>query len=422
MRYRNRVLGLLSLLTVITYLDRVCISVAGPRIQDSLHLSPTQWGWVTGIFSLSYAAFEIPTGLLGDRIGARKVLTRVVLWWSAFTTFTGMAGGYYSMLVTRFLFGAGEAGAFPNISVVIARWFPIHERGRAFGIILAATQLGGALAPLLVVPIQIRYGWRTSFYVFGIVCVAWAALWYAWYRDSPAQKSGVTAAEIAETQGLVSGTHHTLPWGLALRSINFWRVPTICFCYIYTNVFFATWFHTYLVKAHGFSEKQLLLSSLPFFVAACANLAGGLASHLLVKRIGLKWGRCSIGVLGLGVACVSMIAVFFAQSAYAALALLCLSYAGITFQQPIMFAVCLDIGGAYSGAIVGCMNSASGVAGFVASLAFGYLVGHTGNYNLPFVPMAALLLIGAYTWLKFDPNEQLTPTAALPTPALAETA
>jgi MFS family permease len=422
MRYRNRVLGLLSLLTVITYLDRVCISVAGPRIQDSLHLSPTQWGWVTGIFSLSYAAFEIPTGLLGDRIGARKVLTRVVLWWSAFTTFTGMAGGYYSMLVTRFLFGAGEAGAFPNISVVIARWFPIHERGRAFGIILAATQLGGALAPLLVVPIQIRYGWRTSFYVFGIVGVAWAALWYAWYRDSPAQKSGVTAAEIAETQGLVSGTHHTLPWGLALRSINFWRVPTICFCYIYTNVFFATWFHTYLVKAHGFSEKQLLLSSLPFFVAACANLAGGLASHLLVKRIGLKWGRCSIGVLGLGVACVSMIAVFFAQSPYAALALLCLSYAGITFQQPIMFAVCLDIGGAYSGAIVGCMNSASGVAGFVASLAFGYLVGHTGNYNLPFVPMAALLLIGAYTWLKFDPNEQLTPAAALPTPALAETA
>jgi MFS family permease len=412
MRYRNRVLGLLSLLTVITYLDRVCISVAGPRIQDSLHLSPTQWGWVTGIFSLSYAAFEIPTGLLGDRIGARKVLTRVVLWWSAFTTFTGMAGGYYSMLVTRFLFGAGEAGAFPNISVVIARWFPIHERGRAFGIILAATQLGGALAPLLVVPIQIRYGWRTSFYVFGIVGVAWAALWYAWYRDSPAQKSGVTAAEIAETQGLVSGTHHTLPWGLALRSINFWRVPTICFCYIYTNVFFATWFHTYLVKAHGFSEKQLLLSSLPFFVAACANLAGGLASHLLVKRIGLKWGRCSIGVLGLGVACVSMIAVFFAQSAYAALALLCLSYAGITFQQPIMFAVCLDIGGAYSGAIVGCMNSASGVAGFVASLAFGYLVGHTGNYNLPFVPMAALLLIGAYTWLKFDPTEQLTCAAA----------
>jgi ACS family glucarate transporter-like MFS transporter len=423
MRYRNRVLGLLSLLTVITNLDRVCISVAGPRIQDSLHLNPAQWGWISGIFSLSYAAFEIPTGLLGDRIGARKVLTRIVVWWSAFTTITGMVAGYYSMLVIRFLFGAGEAGAYPNISVVIARWFPVHERGRAFGIILAASQLGGALAPLLVVPIQIRYGWRASFYVFGIVGVAWAVLWYSWYRDSPTQKSGVTAAEIAETQGLVAGTHHTLPWALALRSINFWRVPTICFCYIYTNVFFASWFHTYLVKARGFSERQLLLSSLPFFIAACANLAGGLASYLLVKRIGLKWGRCSLGVIGLGVAGVSMIAVPFTHSAFAALALLCLANGGITFQQPIAFAICLDIGGAYSGAIVGVFNTAAGAAGFVSSLAFGYIVGHTRNYNLPFIPMAALLLVGVYTWLRFDPTEQLTPAAsAIPTDALPESA
>lgn len=414
MRYRNRVLGLLSLLTVITYLDRVCISVAGPRIQDSLHLTPAQWGWVTGIFSLSYAAFEIPTGLLGDRIGARKVLTRVVLWWSAFTTFTGMVGGYYSMVVTRFLFGAGEAGAFPNISVVIARWVPLEERGRAFGVLLGAAQLGGALAPLLVVPIQIRYGWRASFYCFGIVGVAWSVLWYCWYRDSPTQKSGVTAAEIAETQGLVAATRHMLPWGVALRSMNFWRVPTIAFCYTYTIGFYISWFHTFLVRARGFSEKELLLSSLPFVVAACANLSGGLVSHLLVKRIGLKWGRCSIGVLGQGVACVCIIAVFFTHSPYAALALLCVAYGGITFQQPIMFAVCLDIGGAYSGTIVGCMNSASGVAGFVASLAFGYIVGHTGNYNLPFIPMAALLLIGAYTWLRFDPTEQLTPARAVP--------
>src|ERR1035437_1877384 len=115
-----------------------------------------------------------------------------------------MVAGYYSMLVTRFLFGAGEAGAYPNISVVISRWVPVEERGRAFGILLATAQLGGAIAPLLAVPIQMRYGWRTSFYVFGIVGVAWAVLWYSWYRDSPTQKSGVTAAEIAETQGLVA--------------------------------------------------------------------------------------------------------------------------------------------------------------------------------------------------------------------------
>ena len=136
MKYRNRVLGLVSLLIVITYLDRVCISVAGPRIQDSLHLGPAAWGWVSGIFTFAYAAFEIPSGILGDRIGPRRVLTRIVLWWSAFTSITGLATGYYSLLVTRLLFGVGEAGAFPNTSIVVGRWFPVPERGRAFGIIL----------------------------------------------------------------------------------------------------------------------------------------------------------------------------------------------------------------------------------------------------------------------------------------------
>ena len=178
MRYRNRVLGLVSLLIVITYLDRVCISVAGPRIQASLHLGPAAWGWVSGIFTFAYAAFEIPSGVLGDRIGPRRVLTRIVLWWSAFTSMTGLATGYFSLLVTRLFFGMGEAGAFPNTSIVVARWFPGPERGRAFGIILAAAQMGGAIAPLLVVPIQIRYGWRASFYLFGILGVVWSAIWY----------------------------------------------------------------------------------------------------------------------------------------------------------------------------------------------------------------------------------------------------
>jgi MFS family permease len=156
------VLGLLCLLLVITYLDRVCISVAGPRIQDALHIGPFEWGWVIGAFTIAYAAFEIPTGALGDRIGPRKVLTRIVLWWSVFTTITGLVLGFYPLLLVRFLFGAGEAGAFPNASISVGRWFPAHERGRALGVILMASQLGGAVAPLLVVPIQIHYGWRAS--------------------------------------------------------------------------------------------------------------------------------------------------------------------------------------------------------------------------------------------------------------------
>lgn len=421
MRYRNRVMGLLSLLMVITYLDRVCISVAGPRIQDSLHIGPAAWGWVTGIFTLSYAAFEIPSGALGDRIGPRRVLTRIVLWWSAFTSLTGLVTGYYPLLVTRFLFGMGEAGAFPNASVVVSRWFPVHERGRAFGVILMASQLGGAFAPLLVVPIQIRYGWRAAFYVFGVVGVVWSSVWYWWFRDSPAEKAGVSEAELAETHVAVAKAHRILPWAIALRSRNFWATMVAALCYVYTFNFFQSWFHTYLVKARGFSEKDLLLSSLPFFLAACANLAGGLTSHVLVKRIGLKWGRCSLGVIGLGVSALCTTAVMFTHSPTAALALLSVTYAGITFQQPIMFAVCLDIGGAYAGAMVGAMNTASQIGSFMSSLTFGYLVAHFGNYNLPFIPMAVLLVLGAWMWLWIDPAEPLSPVVEMSPVALAGT-
>jgi MFS family permease len=422
MKYRNRVLGLLSALLVITYLDRVCISVAGPRIQDSLHIGPVAWGWVTGIFTLAYAAFEIPTGALGDRIGARRVLTRIVLWWSAFTSITGLATGYYPLLATRFLFGMGEAGVYPNTSVVISRWFPVPEQGRALGIILMSAQLGGAFAPLLVVPIQIRYGWRASFYIFGIAGAVWVAVWYRWFRDSPREMNGVTQAELDETRGLPQKAHRILPWNIALRSKNFWAMMIAAFGAVYTFNFFQSWFHTYLVKAHGFSEKDLLLSSLPFFVAACANLSGGLASHLLVKRFGLKWGRCAIGFVGLGAGAFCTFAVIFTHSPVGALLLLSLAYGAITFQQPGMFAACLDIGGPYAGAMIGAMNTASQVGGFTSALAFGYLIGHFGNYNLPFIPMAAFLAIGAWMWLQFNPNEPLTPLETpLPFSAAHET-
>jgi predicted MFS family arabinose efflux permease len=185
------------------------------------------------------------------------------------------------------------------------------------------------------------------------------------------------------------------------------------FCVVYTYNFFQTWFHTYLVKGRGFSEKDLLLSSLPFLVAACANLAGGLASHLLVRRIGLKWGRCALGMLSLAVSATCTIAVMFTHNPAVALALLSLIYGGITLQQPIMFAACLDIGGSYAGAMVGAMNTASQLGGFAGSVIFGYLVARTGSYNVAFIPMAALLLLGTFLWYRIDPTVPLTAPAVL---------
>ena len=408
MKTRHRVLGLLVLLFAITYLDRVCNPVAGPRIQADLHIDPVGWGWVTAMFTLSYCLFEIPTGMLGDRIGPRRVLTRIVLWWSAFTSLTGMMSNYYLLLLTRFCFGAGEAGAFPNASIVIARWFPPTQRAGVSGVMLMASQIGGAVAPLLVIPIQIRYGWRASFYVLGVLGVIWSAVWYAWFRDSPAEKRGVSQAELNETAGMHGAPAHGFPWRMALRSQSVLALLVVAFCYIYVYTFFQTWFHTFLVKGRGFSEGRLLLSALPYAVAACSNLAGGAASDALVRRLGLKWGRRTLGIAGLGCASLFTLAAMITRQQMLTVILLSLVYGAITLQQSGVFGVCLDIGHRHAGAVVGLMNTSSQVGGLLSSVAYGYIVDRFGSYDAPFVPMAAFLFLGALLWFKIDASEDLS--------------
>jgi ACS family glucarate transporter-like MFS transporter len=408
LKHRHRVLVFLVLLFAITYIDRVCISVAGPRIQEDLGLDSVAWGWVTAMFTLSYGLFEIPTGAMGDRIGPRRVLTRVVLWWSAFTSLTGLASSYYVLLITRFLFGAGEAGAFPNASIVVSRWFPASQRASISGVLLMASQIGGALAPLLVVPIQIRYGWRASFYMFGLLGVFWAAAWYTWFRDSPAEKTGVSLTELREIAGAPPTPAHSFPWRVALRSEAVVAVMATAFCYVYVSNFFQTWFHTFLVKGRGFSEGGLLLSALPYAVAACANLAGGVASDAFVRRFGLKWGRKSIGIVGLGGAFIFTVLAMITRQQFLTVVLLTVVYGAITFQQSGVFAVCLDIGGRYAGSMVGLMNTSAQVGGLVSSVAYGYIVRRFESYDAPFVPMAALLLVGALLWLRIDASETLS--------------
>jgi ACS family glucarate transporter-like MFS transporter len=186
-----------------------------------------------------------------------------------------------------------------------------------------------------------------------------------------------------------------------------WAIMGVAFCYVYTFYFFQSWMHTYLVKSRGFGENALVFSSLPFLVAAGANFSGGLASSAMVRRVGLRRGRRTVGIVGLGVAATCIVAVMFTHQWVATLILLSLALGGITFQQPTMFAVCLDIGGEYAGAVVGAMNTAAQVGSVVSTGMFGYLVDRYGNYDLPFVPMAALLLTGAWLWLKVDPAERL---------------
>jgi len=401
--------ALLFLLAVITYLDRVCISVAGPRIQEYLRIGPQQWGWVVGVFAIAYAVFEIPGGWMADRFGPRIILTRIVLWWSVFTALTGAVSSYPLLLLTRFWFGAGEAGAFPNAAASIASWFPASERGRAFGFLSMAMQTGGALSPLLVVPIQMRYGWRASFYVFALVGVAWAVVWFFWFRNTPREKRGVTRLELNEIGAAPERQQHGLPWGVVVRRGNFWAILLMALTFGYGNYFFIAWLHTYLVRARNFSERDLLLSTLPFIFGACANVGSGITSDFLLKRSGLKAARRLVGIIGLTSGGLFALLAAFTPSRVGTLLLLCLSFAGIAFNQSMTFPICIDVARKFPGSMGGAMNTAAHVGAFLSGVMFGYIANVSGSYDRPLILMALVLGFGALMWLKIDPTQELVP-------------
>lgn len=420
MKHRYRVLILLFFLSIITYLDRVCMSVAGPRMQADLNISPERWGWVMGAFTLAYALFEVPTGALGDRIGQRKVLTRIVVWWSVFTTLTGTVSSYFLLLITRFMFGVGEAGAFPNSSGSISRWFPAVERARAQGVVWMATRIGAAISPLIVVPIQQHYGWRASFWAFGFIGLIWATVYFTWYRDFPSEKPGVSREELEEIgTGAQRTPHRGLPWRTVLRKWNLWNIMLMYHTYCWGSYFYISWLHTYLQKGRGFTENQMALwSTLPFVIGAFANMAGGTASDFLVRKYGLKVGRRAIGAAGLGLSALFMYMTALTPSRNAAALFLALGYGCMDCMMPVGWAVCLDVGGKYAGAVSGTMNMGGQLGSFLSSVAFGYMVQRFNSYDTPLIPMATMLVVSALLFLKIDPTQPLAPEPSADQPPL----
>jgi sugar phosphate permease len=414
MPHRYRVLGFLFFLSIITYLDRVCISVVGVRMKKDLSLTNEQFGWVLGAFALAYALFEIPTGALGDRVGPRRVLTRVVVWWSGFTALTGTATGLVYLLVVRFLFGVGEAGAYPNSSIVVSRWFPAVETGRAQAFIWAAGRLGGALAPLVVVPVSVAFGWRASFAVMGALGLAWAVAWYAWFRDFPETKPGVSAEE----QRLIEagrryrphaeGHAHRFPWKALLRSPNLWALLLMFHFYMYGAYFFSAWLPTYLQEGRHFSENDMkLFATLPFFLGAIGCFTGGYASDWLARRYGLKWGRRLVGLVGMGLSSVVVLVSSLTRDNATAATLLAVGMAFKDLTLPVAFAVCVDVGRSRAGTVAGAMNTFGQLGAFFLAVIFGKIITVTGNYEAPLYLIAGLLLCSSLLWLRIDPTESV---------------
>ncbi|MBC7827842.1 MAG: MFS transporter [Chitinophagaceae bacterium] len=410
MKIRHKVLTLLFFLSIIVYLDRVCISVTGKRIKADLGLSNEQFGWVLGAFALSYALFEIPAGILGDKIGPRKVLTRVVLWWSFFTALTGAANGLISLLIIRFLFGAGEAGAYPNSSIVVSRWVPRYETGRAQAFIWAAGRIGGALAPLIVIPIAIAFGWRASFYAMGLIGVIWIAIWYLWYRDTPLQMASVSAKELEEieTNQQLRSKDHRIPWKSFFRNGNILSLMLMFHFFMYGAYFFSAWLPTYLQEGRHFSEDEMkLFATLPFALGAIGCFAGGFLSDYLVRKKGLKYGRRSVGMVSMALSSfIVMIAALTKDNQTAAI-LLAIGMAFKDFTLPVAFATCIDIGRSRAGLVAGAMNFAGQLGAFFLAVAFGKIVDSTGNYNTPLYFIAAVLFLSSLLWLRINPEQPI---------------
>ena len=222
--YRYRVLVLLCSLTTLTYLDRICISIVGVRIKSEFHLNNEQFGWVLASFALAYALFEIPSGMLGDRIGPRAVFIRIVLFWSLFTALTGFATGLVSLLIVRFLFGVGESGTYPNALIVVSRWFPANETGRALTGVGMGQQIGSAIAPLIIIPLAVAYGWRMPFFVNAAIGVVWVLVCYLWFKDFPSQMKNISENE---KQKIESGCRHSkqqhsIPLKFIFRNRTLW--------------------------------------------------------------------------------------------------------------------------------------------------------------------------------------------------------
>ncbi len=415
MKKRYQLVLVFVVFAVVTYLDRNSISVLSKDMMKELGLSKEQWGLVLGAFSLAYGAFEIPTGMLVDKYGPKITLIRIVLWWSFFTILTGFTTGFYFLIITRFLFGAGEAGAFPTVSVAIARWFPAVERGRIQSIVWMGSRLGGALAPFVAPYLAYTYGgWRAVFYILGALGCVWVLFWWFWYQDEPKNMPNISAAEVAEIEAgrsLKKPTHALLPWKTVLRNKNLWALMGMYHCLLYGAYFYMSWMPKYLQEGRGVSDSKTgFMVSLPFILGMAGCLAGGFASDYLTKLKGITFGRRYVGMFGLVMSGICMIVGTLIQDINVAIIFLSLGLAFKDFTLPVSWAVATDIGGQFAGSVAGTMGLAGQLGASIMASAFGYILTMNHNqYELPVQIIGCIVILGGLLWFGIDASKPLVP-------------
>ncbi len=419
-RKRWVVLTILCLLYLISYLDRTAISVAAPEISKEFGFSKTQMGIIFAAFFYTYGTLQIVGGMLGDYYGPRRVLTLLMSWWSTFTIVTGLAWNLSSMFIIRVLFGAGEAGGFPAATRAMATWFRPEDRGNLQGITHAASRFGAAIAPPVAVFLMLAYGWRSVFYILGVIGLLWSAWFYLYYRDNPKDHSGVNKAELdlitanKEHVPAAKKEKKKIPWRSILRSRHIWALTFSDFCYGYTLWVYLTWLPSYLVQHRGFSILKMgIYASFPLFAAMLGDIVGGLLSdHLFKKTNNLRLARCFlIFVAFIGAVAFTLLGVY-SDSAHVAVYLLSAAMFFLECSNANLWAIAMDLGGDhYAGTVSGFMNTGQGVAGMISPIAFGFIVDVTGSWTIPFFISTMVLLVGAFSILTIDPTKSINPLA-----------
>ena len=370
-----------------------------------------QMGYVFSVFALAYGIFEMPMGWLGDTFGQRKLLTRIVAGWSLFTVLTGLSKNYALLLLTRFGFGAAEAGAFPTLTRALARWFPQAERGRVNGFMWMGARAGAALAPPIAAWLIGVIGWRETFYVFGSVGVIWCIGFWRWYRDDPADHPAVNKAELEYIQrGTVqSKPLAKLPWTKIFHSGTLWALFVMYFCSAYGSFFFVTWMPTYLMEEHGLTlERSGLLAGLPMGIGALACLAGGSFSDWLVRRLGsLKWGRRIVGVVGYGLAAVGFGVAAQMRDPWSAVLWLSFAQGVQDLALPVAWATCVDVGGRLGGTATGFMNTASSMSAMISPIVAAWLRKTYGSFTVMFSSCIVIYAIASIMWMILDPSKSI---------------
>jgi MFS family permease len=420
------------ILAVIQYVDRVAISQAMPDIAKEMGFTDAQKGAVFSAFALAYALFEIPTGWLGDKIGAKKVLIRVVLWWSFFTAATGWAWNHVSMVVTRFLFGAGEAGCFPNLTKAMSAWLPLHERTRAQSLMWMGARWGGAFTPLLVVIVIAFVNWRTAFVIFALLGVVWSAFFYLWFRDNPRDHKGVNAAELEllKDNAKNSESHGNVPWRALVTRPTMWLLWIQYFCLSYGWYFYVTWLPDYLKSERGmdirsnvvmkaladvleasFSPELTMkllsaaLAGIPLLFGGFGCLIAGLiSSRLMAGGVTVTKVRRILGVVGFtGAATLLMLSFYIKDPLLAMLSMGMASFCN-DLTIPGSWTTCMDVGGKFAGTVSGSMNMMGNFGGMAGPLVVGLVLQFSDrDWHLTFLISSIVYALGGLCWLLIDP-------------------